>query len=124
MASRFGSTGGSGSLSWYFQRISGALLVALVLLHYILMHYHAPGDPLRGHSFRAVYEALTGPNAAWWKTLDISLLILALWHGANGVWNVVRDFKLSAAWNMIVLGSLACAAVLFGTMGLATILSF
>ena len=122
MTQRYGSTGGSGAVGWLFQRISGLVLVVLVITHYILMHL--PADPMRGHTFQAVYEALTGPYGPWWKALDLTMLTLALWHGINGTWAVVRDYTMKPFWQWTLLGSLVTLGIIAGAMGFATILSF
>jgi succinate dehydrogenase / fumarate reductase, membrane anchor subunit len=122
MAKRLGSTGGSGAMGWLFQRISGLVLVLLVIFHYFMMHI--PVDPPRGHSYHAVYEALTGPYGPWWKMLDLTMLTLALWHGLYGTWAVIRDFQLRPVRNLLLLGALMMAGLAFGIMGFATILAF
>ena len=117
----FTRSGGSGAAAWLFQRITGLVLVVLVILHFFLMH----SDPDRGHTFKRVYEALTDPVwGPWFKTLDLTMLVLALWHGLNGVWNVFRDFNARPLWNYTVLGALATFGLAFGALGVTTILAF
>jgi succinate dehydrogenase hydrophobic anchor subunit len=102
-------------------RITGLLLVVLVIAHYFLMHVDAD----RGHTFKGVFEALTDPVwGPWLKMLDLTMLTLGIWHGLNGAWGVLRDYKLAPTWNFLVLGVLVTAGVAFGAMGFATILSF
>ncbi len=121
MALEYHKSGGSGAMSWLFQRITGLLLVVLVIGHYFLMHVNVD----RGHTFRGVFEALTDPVwGPWLKMLDLTMLTLGLWHGLNGAWGVVRDYKLSPVSNFLILGTLVSAGVAFGVMGFATILSF
>ena len=116
----FTRSGGSGAWAWFFQRVSGLVLLILVILHYFLMH----SDPDRGHTFRSVYEALTHPVwGPWFKTLDLTMLVLGLWHGLNGTWNVIRDFNLRALWNYTLLGLIVTVGLAFGVLGFTTILA-
>lgn len=111
----------SGSFSWFFMRISGLVLVLLVITHYVLMHINLD----RGHTFKSVYEALTHPVwGPWWKTMDLTMLTLALWHGCTGVWGVVRDFDIPSWLRLTALGLLVVGGVAAGTMGYITVLSF
>jgi len=117
----FTRSSGSGAWAWLFQRISGLVLAVLVTLHYFLMH----SNPDRGHTFKSVYQALTDPVwGPWFKTLDLTMLALGLWHGLNGTWNVVRDFDLRAGWNYALLGLLVMAGLAVGVLGFTTILAF
>ena len=88
----------SGSLSWFIQRVSGLVLVIMLLLHFGLMHYVAVKSP-DGFSFQkltfdVVKERLASP---YWKAFDITFLILAIYHGLNegevakkDIWQVFR----------------------------------
>jgi len=117
----FHTSRGSGTTGWLLQRVSGLVLVVLVILHYFLMHV----DPDRGHTFKSVYEAFTHPVwGPWFKTLDLTMLALGLWHGLNGTWNVIRDFKLPPIWHVVLLGVLVIGGVAFGVLGVATIMAF
>lgn len=77
----------SGALKWYMQRITGIVLVVLLVGHYILMH----ATPDSGHTYQAVMERLHSPV---WKIIDLTFVTLGLWHGLNGVWNVIRDYEI------------------------------
>jgi len=121
MARWYHTSGRTGSMGWLFMRISGIVLVALVVFHYMLMH----GDYNRGHTFKSVYDALTDPVwGPWFKTLDLTMVTLALWHGLTGTWGIVRDYRFSAAWRLGIFAILVIGGIAFGTMGFATILSF
>jgi succinate dehydrogenase / fumarate reductase, membrane anchor subunit len=115
------TSGKSGSFSWLFMRVSGLALVVLVIVHYFLMHI----DPDRGHTFEAVHATLTHPVwGPWFKTLDLTMLALGLWHGLTGTWGIMRDYALSPTWRVITSGILLIAGISFGIMGFTTILSF
>ncbi len=121
MSLHYHTSSKSGSFSWFFMRISGLVLVALVIFHYVLMHI----DLDRGHTFASVYAALTDPIwGPWWKTLDLTMLTLGLWHGLIGVWGVIRDYAIPGILRLVLSGLLVVAGVAFGIMGYTTILSF
>ena len=68
------STGSAGSdqLSWYFFRLSGALLIGLALGHLFITHYlHVPAET----DFDFVAERYANPL---WRTFDWLLLMMAL----------------------------------------------
>jgi succinate dehydrogenase / fumarate reductase membrane anchor subunit len=107
----------SGAPSWLWQRITGLVLVVVMIGHYILMHY----SPDSGHTFNAVLERMKSP---FWKAFDLSFVVFGLYHGLQGIWNIVRDFELSGAGRIIALTVIILIGVGFGLMGFTTILSF
>ncbi len=108
---------GSGSMSWFLQRISGVVLVVVMVGHFILMHY----NPEMGHLYDRVYERMQNP---YYQMLQIAFVVLALYHGLQGVWNIYRDFKLPSWLNMTVLSLLILLGIGFGALGIANILHF
>jgi succinate dehydrogenase hydrophobic anchor subunit len=58
------------------------------------------------------------------KALDLTMLTLALWHGLNGMWNVVRDFKLRLFWSMSALAVLVTLGMAFWFVGVSIVLAF
>lgn len=117
MSYKYIGSRGSGSMSWFLQRISGIVLVFVMVGHFILMHY----NPEMGHSFNRVFERMQNP---YYQMLQIAFVVLALYHGLQGVWNIYRDFKLPSWLNMAVLAILIVVGVGFGALGIANILHF
>lgn len=107
----------SGAKSWFMQRITGILLVVMLIGHYILMH----ANPESGHTYKAVMERLHQPI---WKIIDLSFVTLGLWHGLNGTWNVIRDFQMKPKWSITIYTIIVIIAIAFWFLGLNTILSF
>jgi succinate dehydrogenase / fumarate reductase membrane anchor subunit len=107
----------SGSSTWLFQRISGIVLVLLLVGHYILMH----ASPDTGHTYQAVMLRLHSPV---WKVIDLSFITLGLWHGLSGTWNVIRDYQMKPFWNITLYIILIISGIAFWFLGLNTILSF
>ena len=105
----------SGSFSWVVQRITGIVLVVVVIGHYILMHY----NPESGHTYDAV---LTRMQSNWYRVLDLTFVVLAMYHGLNGVWSIFRDYKLKAWQTITVISLLIIFGLAFSLWGIKTIL--
>lgn len=73
------------AFAWYYLRISGLLMVALVLIHLFLMHY-AAAPSATDSAFVAARWAASG-----WRAFDGILLLLALTHGVVGVHGMLRE---------------------------------
>ncbi len=107
----------SGAPSWLWQRITGMVLVVVMVGHYFLMHY----TPDAGHTYEAVLERLRNP---FWKTFDLTFVVFGLYHGLQGIWNIIRDFELGSTGRIVALMLLLLFGIGFGALGFATILKF
>lgn len=105
----------SGSFSWVFQRITGIVLVVVMIGHYILMHY----NPQSGHSYEAV---LIRMQSNWYRVLDLTFVVLGMYHGMNGVWGIFRDYKLKSWQSITVMSFLIIFGLAFTLWGIKTIL--
>lgn len=77
-------------VQWYLQRITGALLVFLLIAHFWVEHF-ASEQLLRGD---LSYEAIRGRIAQpLWQGIDIAFLLVALYHGLSGVRNILLDYS-------------------------------
>ena len=114
---RFAGGRNSGAKSWYMQRITGIILVVVLIGHYIMMH----ATPEAGHTYRAVMERLHQPM---WKAIDLTFVTLGLWHGLNGLWNVIRDYEMKPVLTTFLYTIIVLVALIFWFIGLNTILSF
>lgn len=78
------------AINWWMQRISGALLVMLLAAHFWVEHFMS-AELRRGDlSFAAIHARIANPL---WQAIDIAFLLVALWHGLNGLRNVVLDYS-------------------------------
>jgi succinate dehydrogenase / fumarate reductase, membrane anchor subunit len=78
------------AMSWYLQRITGAALVPLLVAHFWVEHYMT-ASLLRGDlSYQVILTRIANP---WWRAIDISFLLIALYHGLNGLFGIVLDFE-------------------------------
>jgi|SRR6185312_10736752 len=107
----------SGASSWFWQRISGLALVILTVGHYILMHY----NPVSGHDYGETANRLSMPI---FKATYLGFITIGMYHGLQGVWNIIRDFKLRPWLSMTLFGCILIAGIIFVALGWNTILTF
>jgi len=80
---------------WYLQRITGALLLLLLVMHFWVEHFMA-GPVRKGElSFKVIRERISNP---WMQGIDIAFLLIALYHGLNGLRNIILDFGWVNRW--------------------------
>lgn len=109
--------GKSGAFAWLMQRLSGLALIVLTIGHFLMVHY----KPSSGHTWDAVVSRLSSPM---FVGLYTAFLILGMYHGVQGLWNIIRDFKLNPVLTMILYGVLVVAALVFLGVGLNTLFTF
>jgi succinate dehydrogenase cytochrome b556 subunit len=77
-------------INWYLQRITGALLVLLLAAHFWVEHFMT-AELQRGNlSYQAILSRISNPA---WRAIDIAFLLVALYHGLNGVRNIALDYS-------------------------------
>jgi succinate dehydrogenase cytochrome b556 subunit len=109
---------GGDQLSWYFFRLSGALLIGLALGHLFITHYlHVPSET----DFDFVSERYANPL---WRTFDWALLMLALWHGLLGIRISIYDYVRSGGWRLFLSSVNWAVGIAFTLLGTVTILAF
>ena len=105
--------------SWFFMRISGVILLFLVLIHLYIMHLIEDGVGRVSYDFVAERWANVG-----WKTFDWVMLVLALLHGVNGVRVVVNDYVRSDGARAAVKAVLYTIAGILLVLGTAVVVTF
>ena len=77
-------------IAWYLQRITGAMLLVLLAAHFWVEHFMT-AELRRGD---LSYEAILGRVAnPLWQFIDIAFLLVALYHGLNGLRNIILDYS-------------------------------
>ncbi len=104
---------------WFFMRISGVVLVFLVLIHVYIMHL--VGEGVERVNFAFVSERWDNIG---WKTFDWVMLVLAVLHGTNGLRIVIDDYIRRPGTRTAIKGSLYAFASVLTIMGTAVIVSF
>ena len=105
--------------SWFFMRISGIILLFLVLIHLYIMHLIGEGVERVDFEFVASRWAHVG-----WKTFDWTMLFLALLHGANGLRVVIDDYVKSPGKRTTIKALLYTSTGVLLIMGTAVLVTF
>jgi len=74
-----------GVTAWLFQRVTGVLLLAGLLMHFYVMHFAGPENI----GFEAVSRRLESPL---WIAFNVLFLLSALYHGFNGLWGMAVEY--------------------------------
>lgn len=106
-----------GAVPWFLQRVTGIVLLFVMIGHYILMHYNIDS----GHSYEAVLSRMQNP---FYKGLQMTFVVLGIYHGINGTWSVIRDFKLNQVVTWTLYSLLVISGVVFSLIGITTLMSF
>jgi len=101
---------------WIFMRVSGVLLVFLVLGHLytraVIFDFHRDLD----------YDYMVRVmNSVTWKFYNWLLLFLSILHGTNGLRYIIDDHIASArarAWVKVLVYTLVFLVTAFGTLAL------
>jgi len=108
-----------GAFAWFMQRISGAVLLLVLILHFWILHFFPSGA--HGEiTYKVVMERLSHPV---WRTVDLLFLMVGLYHGMNGVILIVHDYIRHSQWRILIIGVLWIAALFFLIIGSLTIFS-
>jgi succinate dehydrogenase / fumarate reductase membrane anchor subunit len=106
----------TGSKNWVIQRITGLALVVFMIGHYILMHY----QPESGHTYDAVLARM---QFSWYRIIDLTFITLGMYHGLNGIWNIVRDYRLTTIKRYAILSLIFIFGIAFTIWGYTIIFS-
>jgi succinate dehydrogenase / fumarate reductase membrane anchor subunit len=104
--------------AWLFMRLSGIVLVVLVVGHLLIQLVLEGG--VNKISFAFVAGRWASP---FWQVWDLMMLWLAMLHGANGLRTVINDYAERDATRLWLKGLLYTATfftVLLGTLVIFT----
>ena len=104
--------------AWLFMRISGVVLVFLVLGHLFIMNI------LDGGVQRINFAFVAGRWASpFWQVWDLAMLWLAMLHGTNGLRTIIADYAAKPRtrfWLHTLLYVSAVFVVVCGTLVIFT----
>ncbi len=103
---------------WLFMRLSGIVLVVLVLGHLLIQLVLDGGVSKIGFAFVAGRWA-----NPFWQLWDLCMLWLAMLHGANGLRTVINDYAerdVTRTWLKWLLYTATVFTVLLGTLVIFT----
>jgi|YNPNPStandDraft_1061719.scaffolds.fasta_scaffold22945_2 succinate dehydrogenase / fumarate reductase membrane anchor subunit len=118
---RFKSSGGSGAVIWFSQRITGLLLACLLVGHFVFQHFFAEDRRVGRLTYESVSATLVDPL---WKTLEMLFLVCALFHGFNGLWMILSDYVHTGWIRVSLLTCLCVGGLVLFVLGTVTILPF
>ena len=105
--------------SWFFMRISGVILLFLVLIHLFVMHIMSSGVE------RVDFDFVSSRwNSVGWKAFDWMMLFLALLHGANGLRIIIEDYVRRPGLRTAIKSTLYAGVAILMVMGTAVIVTF
>lgn len=104
--------------AWIFQRISAVVLLVLVAVHFGIMHFV---DPTVEITFADSSLRLQG---ALYFLVDAGLLTLGIYHGLNGVRNIILDYwPKSGRTAGLILSLVGLVAIGYGSTALFVFLA-
>ena len=95
---------------WVFMRVSGIVLVFLVIGHVLIMHVFGGGIERVNFQFVAVRW-----QSPFWRTWDWLVLVLAIIHGINGLRVIALDYirptgiRIAVSWSFYIIGAVLVA---------------
>ncbi|HPE13395.1 MAG: succinate dehydrogenase hydrophobic membrane anchor subunit [Actinobacteria bacterium] len=105
--------------SWVFMRVSGIVLVFLVLGHLLIMNI------LDGGVQRINFAFVAGRwSSPFWQVWDLLQLWLAMIHGANGLRTIINDYSERDQTRFWLKAALLTATVFTIALGTLVIFTF
>jgi succinate dehydrogenase / fumarate reductase membrane anchor subunit len=105
--------------AWLFMRLSGLLLIVLVLGHLFIQMVVDGGVQKINFSFVAGRW-----SSPFWQTWDLLMLWLAELHGVNGVRTIINDYAEKDATRIVLKTLLWLSAALVLFLGTLVIFTF
>ena len=105
--------------AWLFMRISGVVLVFLVLGHLFIMNI------LDGGVQRVNWAFVAGRWASpFWQVWDLLMLWLAMLHGTNGLRTIINDYTRRDGTRLLLKAVLYTATTVTIALGTLVIFTF
>lgn len=105
--------------AWVFMRLSGVLLVVLVLGHLLINIVLGTGISQVDFAFVAGKWA-----SPFWQVWDLTMLWLAMMHGTNGVRTIINDYAERTAVRLWLKAGVYTAFVVTVVLGTLVIFTF
>ncbi|MEW1721234.1 succinate dehydrogenase hydrophobic membrane anchor subunit [Streptomyces sp. NPDC093109] len=105
--------------AWLFMRLSGVVLVVLVIGHLLIQLVLDGGVSKIGFAFVAGRWA-----SPFWQVWDLLMLWLAMLHGGNGLRTIINDYAERANTRLWLKGLLYTATVFTILLGSLVIFTF
>lgn len=112
------ASGGFETFSWFFFRVSGVLLIFLVIIHLIIMHVT---NDVSCTTYQFVAMRYDNPL---WRLYDWLLLTLSLLHGMNGLRLVIDDYIRGRSARLTLMSVAGTLTLIFFMLGTITLITF
>ncbi len=112
------ASGGFETFSWFFFRVSGVLLIFLVIIHLIIMHVT---NDVSCTTYQFVAMRYDNPL---WRLYDWLLLTLSLLHGMNGLRVVIDDYIRGRGARLTLMSVAGTLTLIFFMLGTITLITF
>lgn len=106
------------TISWWFFRVSGVVLIFLVIIHLVIMHV---ANDVSATNYAFVAQRYANP---FWRLYDLLLLTLGLLHGLNGLRIITDDYVNTRGMRLAVVSTLFITVIFFWLLGTITIVTF
>ena len=105
--------------AWLFMRVSGVVLVVLVLGHLFIMNI------LDGGVQRVNFAFVAGRwSSPFWQVWDLLMLWLAMLHGTNGLRTIINDYTRRDGTRLLLKSLLYTATTITIALGTLVIFTF
>jgi len=104
--------------AWLYMRVSGVLLILMVLVHFSIMHLYYGVAHIDWHVVAMRYAT------PFWRIYDLVLVLLAVTHGMNGAKMIIDDYIHPRSVRTAVLCLVWAIGFIFLVMGGFTIVTF
>ena len=98
-------------IEWFFQRITGVVLLIGLIVHFQTMHYSGAGQI----SYEAVFARLSNP---YWIVFNIVFLLSVTYHGFNGLLGIMPEYVHSHKMQKVLEGVLIVIAITLVSVGI------
>lgn len=104
------------ALWWYFQRVTGAALVVLLIMHFWVEHFVSENLRRGDLTYSAIRARIENP---YWQAIDIAFLLIALAHGLSGARNILLDYsRIGRRGARIATGGLILVGLVWAWWGI------
>jgi succinate dehydrogenase cytochrome b556 subunit len=98
------------------QRVTGAALLVLLIMHFWVEHFTAEVRT-GGLTFEIVQRRFF--ENRWFVAIDIAFLLIALYHGLNGLRNIILDFdRVKGPYRSAVTAALVLVGLVVAYWGI------
>jgi succinate dehydrogenase / fumarate reductase membrane anchor subunit len=90
--------------NWIFQRVTAVLLILGLGIHFMVLHFIKIGDTVMKAPDSTMMRFVGNPR--FWILFDAGLLALALYHGLNGMYNIINDYAPTPCTRKVLVWAL------------------